>query len=177
MMNIFVASLGVHCGMTYANSRTAIGVSLGTVFFLFSGCGGLHDHDGQVQQQFSQPAATVPGVHLGWRCRTVRGLGDPQSITGHHAGLPVAALRHVLCHHQFPVAQPGTDASSWSSRSPTDLPPPPCWCRPCTNSTLPWGGRKRLGTSSRRPVGEDSPSADTVLRKILSCEDSVRCMY
>ncbi len=36
-MNIFAASLGVHCGMTYANSRSAIGVSLGTVFFLFLG--------------------------------------------------------------------------------------------------------------------------------------------
>lgn len=36
-MNIFVASLGVHYGMTYANSRNAIGVSLGTVFFLFLG--------------------------------------------------------------------------------------------------------------------------------------------
>ncbi len=36
-MNIFAASLGVHCGMTYANSRNAIGVSLGTVFFLFLG--------------------------------------------------------------------------------------------------------------------------------------------
>jgi hypothetical protein len=33
----FVTTLGVHCGMTYANSRTAIGVSLGTVFFLFLG--------------------------------------------------------------------------------------------------------------------------------------------
>jgi len=37
VMNIFVAMLGVHCGMIYANSRTAIGVSLGTVFFLFLG--------------------------------------------------------------------------------------------------------------------------------------------
>jgi hypothetical protein len=37
MMNVFVASLGIHCGMTYANSRSAIGVSLGTVFFLFLG--------------------------------------------------------------------------------------------------------------------------------------------
>lgn len=36
-MNVFVASLGIHCGMTYANSRSAIGVSLGTVFFLFLG--------------------------------------------------------------------------------------------------------------------------------------------
>lgn len=37
VMNIFVAMLGVHCGMNYSNSRTAIGASLGTVFFLFLG--------------------------------------------------------------------------------------------------------------------------------------------
>jgi len=37
VMDAFVAMLGVHAGMSYANSRTAIGVSLGTVFFLFVG--------------------------------------------------------------------------------------------------------------------------------------------
>lgn len=37
IMNLFVIVLGIHCGMIYANSRTAIGVSLGTVFFLFLG--------------------------------------------------------------------------------------------------------------------------------------------
>jgi ABC-type transport system involved in multi-copper enzyme maturation permease subunit len=37
VMNVFVTVLGIHCGMTYANSRTAIGVSLGAVFFLFVG--------------------------------------------------------------------------------------------------------------------------------------------
>lgn len=37
VMDIFAASLGVHCGMNYANSRAAIGISLGTVFFLFVG--------------------------------------------------------------------------------------------------------------------------------------------
>ena len=36
-MNVFVAMLGIHCGMIYANSRTAISVSLGAVFFLFLG--------------------------------------------------------------------------------------------------------------------------------------------
>ncbi len=34
---LFAAMLGIHCGMTYYNSRSAIGVSLGTVFFLFLG--------------------------------------------------------------------------------------------------------------------------------------------
>jgi hypothetical protein len=37
VMDVFVAMLGIHAGMTYGNSRTAIGVSLGTVFFLFVG--------------------------------------------------------------------------------------------------------------------------------------------
>ena len=37
VMNVFVAVLGLHSGIRYANSRTAIGVSLGTVFFLFLG--------------------------------------------------------------------------------------------------------------------------------------------
>jgi len=36
-MNSFVAMLGVHVGMTYADSRTAVGVSLSTVLFLLLG--------------------------------------------------------------------------------------------------------------------------------------------
>jgi ABC-type Na+ efflux pump permease subunit len=37
VMDLFVATLGLHCGMRYANSQTAVAVSLGTVFFLFLG--------------------------------------------------------------------------------------------------------------------------------------------
>src|SRR4029078_11025483 len=37
VMDVFVVTLGVHSGMNYANSKTAIGVSLGSVFFLFLG--------------------------------------------------------------------------------------------------------------------------------------------
>ena len=37
VMIVFVTMLGVHFGMTYANSRTAIGISLGAVVFLFVG--------------------------------------------------------------------------------------------------------------------------------------------
>jgi hypothetical protein len=37
VMDVFVITLGVHTGMNYANSKTAIGVSLGSVFFLFLG--------------------------------------------------------------------------------------------------------------------------------------------
>jgi ABC-type transport system involved in multi-copper enzyme maturation permease subunit len=37
VMDVFVAMLGIHCGMIYYQSRLAIGTSLGTVFFLFLG--------------------------------------------------------------------------------------------------------------------------------------------
>ena len=37
VMDAFVAMLGVHVGLAYSSSRTAIAVSLGTVFFLFLG--------------------------------------------------------------------------------------------------------------------------------------------
>ncbi len=37
LMNAFVATLGIHVGLAYTNSRSAVAVSLGTVFFLFIG--------------------------------------------------------------------------------------------------------------------------------------------
>jgi hypothetical protein len=39
VMNAFAAMLGVHCGMTYSQSQTAVGVSLSTVLFLLIGIG------------------------------------------------------------------------------------------------------------------------------------------
>jgi hypothetical protein len=37
VMNAFTAMLGIHTGMNYANSRTAIATSIGTLLFLFLG--------------------------------------------------------------------------------------------------------------------------------------------
>jgi hypothetical protein len=37
VLTIFVATLGLHAGITYANSRTAIATSIGTLLFLFLG--------------------------------------------------------------------------------------------------------------------------------------------
>jgi hypothetical protein len=37
VLYVFVAEVGLHCGLIYENSRTAIATSLGTVFFLFLG--------------------------------------------------------------------------------------------------------------------------------------------
>jgi ABC-type transport system involved in multi-copper enzyme maturation permease subunit len=37
VMNAFVATLGIHTGLAYGNSRSAVAVSLGTLWFLFVG--------------------------------------------------------------------------------------------------------------------------------------------
>lgn len=37
VVDLFAAMLGIHCGMIYSQSKTAIGTSLGTLFFLFLG--------------------------------------------------------------------------------------------------------------------------------------------
>ena len=39
VLNGFAAMLGIHCGMTYSVSQTAVGVSLGTILFLLLGIG------------------------------------------------------------------------------------------------------------------------------------------
>ena len=73
----FVAMLGVHCGMSYANSRAAIAVSIGTVFFLFVGVATcmriMVAFSGSFQFQLQPFLAFVVGggvgllVALGWR--------------------------------------------------------------------------------------------------------------
>jgi ABC-type transport system involved in multi-copper enzyme maturation permease subunit len=69
VMNAFVIMLGVHCGMIYANSRTAIAVSLGTVFFLFLGVVTLLalmvSFSGSFQQQLAPFLAFIVGGGVG----------------------------------------------------------------------------------------------------------------
>ncbi|MDB4533457.1 hypothetical protein N9242_01195 [Vicingaceae bacterium] len=69
VMNIFVAVLGLHCGINYSNSRQAIGVSLGTVFFLFLGVVTcmvmLVSFTGNVEAQFTPFLAFIVGGAVG----------------------------------------------------------------------------------------------------------------
>ena len=75
-INIFVIVLGIHCGMSYNFSRQAIGVSLGTVFFLFLGVVTsmvmMVSFTGSVEAQFGPFLACLVGgaiglyVALGW---------------------------------------------------------------------------------------------------------------
>jgi ABC-type transport system involved in multi-copper enzyme maturation permease subunit len=73
---LFVSMLGIHCGMSYNGSRQAIGVSLGTVFFLFLGVITVMvmmvSFTGNVEAQLSPFLACIVGgaiglyVALGW---------------------------------------------------------------------------------------------------------------
>ena len=73
---VFVAMLGIHCGMSYNGSRQAIAVSLGTVFFLFLGVVTVMfmmiSFTGNVEAQLTPFLACIVGgaiglyVALGW---------------------------------------------------------------------------------------------------------------
>jgi ABC-type transport system involved in multi-copper enzyme maturation permease subunit len=77
VLNLFVAMLGIHVGMAYTNSRSAIGVSLGTVFFLFLGVATcvwmIISFSGSFEMQLQPFLAFMGGggvglyVALGWR--------------------------------------------------------------------------------------------------------------
>lgn len=69
VLYVFVNMLGVHCGMNYANSRTAIGVSLGVVFLLFLGVMAcvliMISFSGSFQTQLTPFLAFILGGSLG----------------------------------------------------------------------------------------------------------------
>lgn len=80
ILNLFVAVLGIHCGMVHGNSRTAIAVSLGTVFFLFLGIVTVMlimvSFTGNVEAQLTPFLAAIVGgaiglyVALGWNSQS-----------------------------------------------------------------------------------------------------------
>lgn len=69
VLYVFVAVLGVHAGMIYGNSRSAIATSLGTVFFLFVGVLAcmwiMVRFSGSAQAQFGPFLAFMIGGGLG----------------------------------------------------------------------------------------------------------------
>lgn len=69
VMYVFVATLGIHVGLAYTNSRTAVGVSLGTVFFLFIGIAAVMrimiSFSGSFQMQLAPFLAVMIGGSTG----------------------------------------------------------------------------------------------------------------
>lgn len=109
VMYLFVNMLGVHCGMTYANSRTAIGVSLGLVFFLFLGvvaCMAIMIlFSGSFQNQLAPFLAFIVGGSAG--LYLLLGYRNPSAaIQLASLLLPVATFHAVtsfLLHHTLAV--------------------------------------------------------------------------
>lgn len=69
VIDIFVTMLGIHFGMNYANSRSAITISLGAVFFLFVGVVTclviMISFSGSFQVQYAPFLAFIGGGSLG----------------------------------------------------------------------------------------------------------------
>ena len=81
VLDVFVAVLGLHCGMSYAGSRQAIGVSLGTVFFLFLGVMTsmvmLVSFSGNVEAQLAPFLACIIGGAIGLFAALGRHIPSP----------------------------------------------------------------------------------------------------
>ncbi|MBQ2621883.1 MAG: hypothetical protein IJF84_11145 [Thermoguttaceae bacterium] len=81
ILTLFSATLGLHCGMIYANSRQSIGVSLGVVFFLFVGVAVclrmMLTFSGSFQAQFQPFLALIVGGGAG--LYAALGIRNPSS--------------------------------------------------------------------------------------------------
>jgi hypothetical protein len=108
VMNTFAAMLGIHLGMNYANSRTAIAMSIGTLLFLFLGVATcmriMLAFSNSFQNQFTTFLGCIAGgsvglhVVLNWR------LGS-NALTAVAASLPLVT---VVAITSFLVGNYGT---------------------------------------------------------------------
>ena len=107
VLDVFVIMLGIHCGLNYANSRTAIGISLGTVFFLFLGVVTLIlfmiSFSGSFQTQLAPFLAFIVGGSVG--LFVTLGSRNPSAAIGLASlALPFAtffAITNFLVDHLF----------------------------------------------------------------------------
>ena len=103
VMDLFAAMLGLHAGMNYDNSRSAIGVSLGTLFFLFIGIATcmrvMIAFSGSFHMQL-QPFSAFMG---GGTMRALRGLGCSKPVAGDPRGFATLPRGHILRHYQLPA--------------------------------------------------------------------------
>ena len=84
---VFAATLGLHAGMSYANSGAAIATSLGTVFFLFLGVAVCMRIMMAFSGSFQRAVSAVLRLHGVRRRRALRGARAAQSVDGHRRGV------------------------------------------------------------------------------------------
>ena len=107
VMDVFVIMLGIHSGLTYVSSRTAVGISLGSVFFLFLGVVTLIlfmiSFSGSFQTQLGPFLAFIVGGSVG--LFVTLGSRNPSAAIGLASLLlPFAtffAITNFLVDHQF----------------------------------------------------------------------------
>jgi ABC-type transport system involved in multi-copper enzyme maturation permease subunit len=107
VMNVFVTMLGIHCGMIYSQSRTAITISMGAVFFLFLGVITcimvMISFSGSFQQQLAPFLAFILGGSVG--LYVALGIRNPsQAILWSTLLLPFAtfyAITSFLIQHNM----------------------------------------------------------------------------
>jgi ABC-type Na+ efflux pump permease subunit len=107
VMDVFVIMLGIHCGLNYPSSKSAVGISLGSVFFLFLGVVTLLlfmiSFSGSFQTQLGPFLAFIVGGSLG--LFVTLGSRNPSAAIGLASLLlPFAtffAITNFLVDHQF----------------------------------------------------------------------------
>jgi hypothetical protein len=112
IMNLFVATLGIHVGLAYTNSRSAVGVSLGTVFFLFVGVATciriISSFSGSFELQFLPFVSMLIGGSAG--LFVALGLRNPSMAIGLAAlllpGLTFLSITHFLLGQTLGVILP-----------------------------------------------------------------------
>ncbi len=96
--DLFAIVLGIHCGMSYANSRSAIAVSLGTVFFLSLGVVAcvfiMVSFSGSFQLQLAPFLAFILGGGLG--LFVVLSAGNPSNAIAMASGIIPLATFYVI---------------------------------------------------------------------------------
>ena len=149
VLYLFVAVLGLHAGINYVNSRTAIATSLGTVFFLFVGVAlcmrMMEAFSGSFQAQLQPFLAFMIGGGVGLYVA----LGAQEPIDGDRRGVVPLPLRHLLRDHQFPHGLHARRVSG-DGRGLRLHDGGHARCRRFTSSTLPPAGRRSEGKGSRR---------------------------
>ena len=98
VLNIFVAMVGVHVGMTYAESRKAVGVSLGTVLFLLLGIAVCMRMMMAVQSSFFYQLQAFSAFMLGGSIALYMALGlrNPSRAIGLACGIAPVSTFYVI---------------------------------------------------------------------------------
>ena len=98
VMTAFAAMVGVHVGMTYAESRTAIGVSLSTILFLLLGVAVCMRMMMAVQSSFEQQLQAFAAFMLGGGAALYMALGRrlPSNAIALASGIAPFATFYVI---------------------------------------------------------------------------------